>query len=219
MEPAIIPSGPALYQMVRGAIILCGGKSSRMGHDKASLPFGPEPMLQRVVRLVGTAVAAERMVVVAATGQMLPPLAPAVTVARDLRPERGPLEALAAGLRVLAGRAEAVYATACDVPFLVPAFVERMFDLLGECDIAVPRDGQFHHPLAAVYRVGVLPRIERLLAEDRLRPRFLFDQVATREVDVAELRAVDPRLETLRNLNHPAEYQAALAAAGFAAPE
>ena len=43
-------------QMRRGAIILCGGKSSRMGRDKATLPFGPELMLQRVVRLIGEVV-------------------------------------------------------------------------------------------------------------------------------------------------------------------
>jgi molybdopterin-guanine dinucleotide biosynthesis protein A len=201
--------------MLKGAIILCGGKSSRMGRDKATLPFGPELMLQRVVRLVSEVVEVENIVVVAAPEQALPPLPAAVGVARDLHKERGPLEGLAAGLRQLSGRVDAAYATACDVPLLAPSFVARMFELLGNHDIAVPRDGEHHHPLAAVYRSTVLPHVERLLSADRLRPRFLFDEGKTREVDVEELRLVDPQLATLQNLNHPADYQAALAAAGF----
>ena len=204
--------------MNQGAIILCGGRSSRMGRDKATLPFGPEGMLQRVVRLVSEVVELRNIMVVAAPGQVLPELPPEVRITRDERQNRGPLEGLAAGLRVLGAGVEAVYATSCDVPLLVPQFVARMFELLGEHDIAVPRDGEHHHPLAAVYRTTVLPHIQRLLDADRLRPRFLFDVVPTREVAVDELRAIDPGLSTLANLNRPEDYLAALSAAGFPAP-
>lgn len=202
--------------MRRGAIILCGGKSSRMGRDKATLPFGPEVMLQRVVRLLSEVVELGNLVVVAAPDQSLPLLPAGVTVTYDERPERGPLEGLAAGFRAIADRADVVYATSCDVPLLIPAFVERMFDLLGNDEIAVPRDGEFHHPLAAVYRTSVLAHIEKLLAADRLRPRFLFDELPTLEVPVETLRNVDPQLATLKNLNHPEDYLAALASAGLA---
>ena len=90
-----------------------------------------------------------------------------------------------------------------------------MFEMLKEHDIAVPRDGQHHHPLAAVYRTSVLDHVQQLLGADRLRPRFLFDEVNTREVLVDELRSVDPELATLENLNHPEDYLSALATAGF----
>lgn len=204
--------------MQKGAIILCGGKSSRMGRDKATLPFGPELMLHRVVRLVSEVVDPSRMVIVAAPGQVLPELPTVVAIAHDERPDRGPLEGLAAGLRAIVGKADAVYATSCDVPLLQPAFVARMFELLGDHEIAVPRDGSFHHPLAAVYRTTVLTHVERLLAADRLRPRFLFDEADTIEIPVDELRAVDPQLSTLENLNHPESYRAALATVGFTEP-
>ena len=211
-------------------MILCGGRSSRMRLDKATLPFGPEQMLQRVVRLVAPLV--ESITVVAAVDQVLPDLPDSVTIARDRRPGLGPLEGLAAGLSSIkdrigedseADRIEAVYATSCDVPLLVPAFVSRMFDLLGDpdidrYDIVVPRDGKFHHPLAAVYRTSVLPQVEQLLAEERMRPVFLFDAVKTRKVPVDELRDVDPDLLTLENLNQPEDYLAALRRAGFDAP-
>jgi hypothetical protein len=73
-----------------GGIVLCGGRSSRMGVPKLSLPFGPELMLQRVVRLLSTVV--DPIIVVAAPGQELPPLDPSVAIIRDRREARGPLE-------------------------------------------------------------------------------------------------------------------------------
>jgi molybdenum cofactor guanylyltransferase len=198
-----------------GAIVLCGGRSTRMGRDKATLPFGPEVLLQRVVRLLSDVVEARDIVVVAAVGQALPELPADVIFAQDQHPQRGPLEGLAAGLHVVPNRIDAVYVTSCDVPLLEPAFVRRMLDLLEDHDIAVPRDGEHHHPLAAVYRPSVLPAVQRLLAADRLRPRFLFDEVPTREVPVDDLRDVDPELRTLLNLNRPEDYAAALRLAGL----
>lgn len=184
-----------------------------MGLPKATLPMGDEAMLQRVVRLVRPLV--EVVCVVAATDQELPVLPPEVLLAYDRRPERGPLEGLAAGLAALGGQVDAAYVTSCDVPLLVPAFVERMFDLLEQNDIAVPVDGRFHHPLAAVYRTSVLGEIERLLAADRLRPVYLFENAPTRHVPVDELRDVDPDLDSLENLNHPEGYFSALRRAGL----
>ncbi len=186
-----------------------------MGLPKATLPFGDELMLQRVVRLLSTVVSP--IAVVAAPGQELPPLTGEVMVARDEREGRGPLQGLLAGLTALAPYCDAAYATGCDVPLLVPAVVQTMIARLGEREIAVPVEGQFHHPLAAVYRTRVVPFIAELLAAGQLRPVFLFDRVATCRVPVGELTAVDPGLETLKNLNRPGDYLAALAEEGLAA--
>lgn len=202
--------------MNSGGIILCGGHSSRMGRSKADLPFGPELMLQRVVRLLGQVVGS--LVVVAAAQQDLPPLSPQVRVVRDRRENRGPLEGLCAGLEALQDRVEAAYATSCDVPLLVPEFVQMMLRRLDDHQVAVPVDGEFHHPLAAVYRTDVLPEIQSLLAADQLRPRFLFERVRTCRVPVEELRAADPDLQTLANLNTPADYFAAARRAGWEVP-
>lgn len=194
----------------KGAIILCGGKSSRMGRDKATLPFGPELMLQRVVRLLSEVVDSSSIIVVSAEGQILPPLPPEIRVVHDEAPGRGPLEGLAAGLKAVPNHIEAVYATSCDVPLMATEFVRAMFDYLGNHEIAVPVEGQFHHPLAAVYRPRVLPVVKQLLAANNLRPRFLFDEVSTIEVEVESLREFDPTLSTLMNLNRPEDYEAAL---------
>jgi molybdenum cofactor guanylyltransferase len=191
-------------------IVLCGGQSSRMGRPKAWLPFGGELMLPRVVRLLQEAV--EPVVVVAAPGQDVPPLPAEVEVVRDEERGRGPLQGLAAGLEALRGSAEAAYLSSCDVPFLRPAFVRRLIELLRDHAICVPRVGDYHHPLAAVYRLEVVESVRQLLAADRLRPFFLFEAVFTRVVEAAELADVDPTFQTLCNLNTPEDYAAALRA-------
>jgi molybdopterin-guanine dinucleotide biosynthesis protein A len=191
-----------------GGIILCGGRSSRMGQPKAWLPVAGELMLARVVRILGEVVAPR--VVVAAPGQDLPPLPAGIEVVSDEMEGRGPLQGLAAGLAALQGRADAAYLSSCDVPFLLPRFVGRMIELLGDRSACVPFADGFHHPLAAVYRVGVLDAVRELLAAGQLRPTFLFDVVPTRIVGASELTDVDPVLRSLRNVNTPEDYEAAL---------
>jgi molybdopterin-guanine dinucleotide biosynthesis protein A len=191
-----------------GGIVLCGGQSKRMGQPKAWLPFAGETMLGRVVRLLGEVI--DPLVVVAAPDQDVPPLPAGVAVVRDEEKGRGPLQGLAAGLAALRGRADAAYLSSCDVPFLRPAFVRRLIDLLGDAAVCVPRVGDYHHPLAAVYRLEVAEAVTKLLAAGRLRPFFLFEVVPTRVVEAAELANVDTTFQTLRNLNTPEDYEAAV---------
>ena len=199
-----------------GGIVLCGGRSSRMGKPKAWLPFGDELMLPRVVRLVRAAV--DSVVVVAAPGQDVPPLPAGVRVVRDEAEGKGPLGGLAAGLAALEGPADAAYLSSCDVPLLKPEFVRAMFDILTKpkcggpraIDASAPRTGGRLHPLAAAYRVGVLPRVREMLAADRLRMTDLLDAITTVVIDAENLAGIDPDLRSLRNVNTPDEYAAAL---------
>jgi molybdopterin-guanine dinucleotide biosynthesis protein A len=195
-----------------GGIVLCGGKSTRMGSSKAFLPFGAETMLQRVIRILSQVVGP--IVVVAAVDQELPALPGDVMVTRDEREGRGPLEGLRAGLKALPAGVDTAYVTSCDVPLLVPGFVSQMLDLVSDYDIAVMEIDGFTHPLSAVYRRSTLPYIEDLLANDRLRPVFLFDAMKTRRVRPEEMKA-DPDLRTLRNLNTREDYERAVVEAGF----
>jgi molybdenum cofactor guanylyltransferase len=195
-----------------GGIILCGGQSTRMGTPKALLPFGPETMLQRVVRIAHQVVSP--IVVVAADDQPLPELPAAVIVTRDEQPLRGPLEALRAGLKALPSGIDCAYVTSCDVPLLETGFIRQMLEFANGHDIAVVEIGGFAHPLSAVYRRTVLPVVETLLASNRLRPAFLFELVHTRRVGPEQITA-DPELRTLRNLNTRDDYERALADAGL----
>jgi molybdenum cofactor guanylyltransferase len=201
-----------MKEMVEAGIVLCGGKSTRMGSSKALLPFGSETMLQRVVRLLGEVVGP--IVVVAAVDQELPALPRDVIVTRDEHEARGPLEGLRAGLKALPPDVDSAYVTSCDVPLLVPLFVRQMLDLSSGYDVAVMEIDGFTHPLSAVYRRTTLPFVEDLLAQDRLRPAFLFEAVKTRRVQPEEMTA-DPELRTLRNLNTRDDYERALVEAGL----
>jgi molybdenum cofactor guanylyltransferase len=207
-----MPEVSSVANRAAGGIVLCGGKSSRMGTSKALLPFGPETMLQRVVRLLSEVVAP--IVVVAASDQELPGLPADVIVTRDEQQGRGPLEGLRAGLKALPAGVDAAYVTSCDVPLLEIGFVRQMLDLASNHDIAVMEIDGFTHPLSAIYRRATLPDVENLLAQDRLRPAFLFDAVKTRRVRPDEITA-DPNLRTLRNLNTREDYERALADAGL----
>jgi molybdopterin-guanine dinucleotide biosynthesis protein A len=184
-----------------------------MGTAKTLLAFGPETMLQRVVRLLGEVVSP--IVVVAAQDQALPTLPPTVLVVRDEHPEQGPLEGLRRGLTALPRECEAAFVSGCDVPLLKPAFVQQMIDLLEGHSAAVPESDGWLHPLSAVYRRNVLPQVEHLISAGRKGPIDLFDLVKTRRVQPRELSSVDPDLQSLQNVNRPEDYQAALQAAGF----
>jgi molybdopterin-guanine dinucleotide biosynthesis protein A len=184
-----------------------------MGTSKALLPFGPETMLQRVVRILAGVVSP--IVVVAAPNQELPDLPYDVIVTRDEREGRGPLEGLRAGLKALPSPIDAAYVTSCDVPLLVAGFVNEMLTFARGYDVAVMEIDGFTHPLSAIYRRSTIPHIEHLLAHDRLRPVYLFDRVKTRRVRPEEI-TTDPDLQTLRNLNTREDYVAALSAAGLA---
>ena len=198
--------------MTVGGIVLCGGQSSRMGTPKAWLPIHGEFMLPRVVRILSDVVGP--VVVVAAPGQDVPPLPAEVAVVRDEIAGRGPLAGLAAGLGALAGRVDAVYLSACDVPLLNAAFVRRVTALLGDAAAAVPFIDNRFHPLAAVYRSAVLPHVHTMLAANQLRLTDLFDRINVRVIVPDELTAADPQLHSLRNVNTPDEYEAAVRAAG-----
>jgi molybdopterin-guanine dinucleotide biosynthesis protein A len=184
-----------------------------MGRPKAMLPFGDELLLPRVARILSDVVSP--IVVVAAPEQEVPSLPEGVRVVRDEQEYLGPLAGIGVGLAALAGEAEAAYCSGCDVPLLRPAFVRAMIAALGKHELAVPKEGDFHHPLAGVYRTSLVERISGLVAAGRLRPLFLIESSRAAIVDVESLRSVDPRLDSLRNMNRPEEYAAALRDAGL----
>jgi len=206
-----------------GAIVLCGGRSSRMGSPKAWLDFAGETLLARVVRIASRV--CSPVIVVAAPDQDIPPLPPDVAIAHDPVEGRGPLQGISVGLQALRASegpdgANAAFVTSTDAPFLEPALIARLAALRAGADITVPRtDGHFH-PLTAIYACTCLPHIEALLAADRLRPFFLFERVRTAICDAAmlladsDLAGADPTLRSFDNLNTPDDYARALSSLG-----
>ena len=141
-------------------------------------------------------------------------------VVDDPRDGRGPVQGIAAGLAALDGRADAAFISSTDLPFLHPAFIRRMLRALderAETDVALPVAQGYQQPLAAAYRVRLAATAERLVQEDRLRPAFLFDRCVVERLDDVALKAdaliaaLDPDLDSVLNVNTPADYQKARA--------
>ena len=88
-------------------------------------------------------------------------------------------------------------------------------------DVGMPDVDGFPHPLAACYRVSILSAVRGLIDSNRLRPIYLADTCATRFLNLLDFGDVDPTLQSLRNVNTPEEYEAALrdAAQAPAGPE
>ncbi|SRR5581483_813221 len=186
------------------AIILAGGKSSRMGRPKALLSFDGEPLIAHVVRKLAQIF--PEIVVVAAPDQELPPL-PA-TVARDEVAYRGPVSGIYHGLAAAAR--EICFVTSCDAPFLNPALIAHLLAQIADSDVVVPFWEERFQPLHAVYRAGVAPLLRAQLERGELRPIFLFDKVRTRKILEDEIRRFDPDGLSLLNMNAPADYETAL---------
>ena len=193
--------------MTLGGIILCGGQSARMGQPKAWLPFGGELLLPRVLRLLRTV--AHPVLIVAAPGQSLPPLPDATEVVWDTVPQEGPLRGLATGLVALLGRCDAVFVTACDSPFLQPAFVRKLGETLDDWDAVIPVSEGQPHPLTACYRITTLPHALALLTQGKRRMHDFLARLSTRQVTAESWQDVDPQGLSLSNVNTPEEYERA----------
>jgi molybdopterin-guanine dinucleotide biosynthesis protein A len=212
----------------RGAVVLCGGGSRRMGRDKAWLPFGEETMLQRVVRLAGEVAPMSNIVVIASAEQELPELPGEVRIIRDSMYDQGPLPAVIAGLRALLPTADAALVASCDAPLLNPRAAAYLFDQLAgprradndeQPDAVVPSEPTRMYPLFGVYLTSCSAALDVAMGINQLKGHGASlhgalnaeDCVNVLRLPIDELRLIDPELHSLLNCNTPEDYQAALA--------
>ena len=182
-------------------IILAGGRSRRLGRDKAVEPFGGQPLIRRVIERVAP-LADEIVVVVADTarGQALP-LDAEHRVAVDIYPEGGSLGGIFSGLS--AANTDWGLVVACDMPFLNVPLLEYMLGQRNGCDAVVPQPGAFPEPTHALYSRACLPHIEARLQANDLKISGFFEEVRVRYVDEGEVRQFDPELLSFFNVNSP----------------
>ena len=189
-----------------------------MGTAKAALEWHGSTLLRRTVGILARATDGP-VVVVRAPGQELPALPPETEVVEDPHEGLGPVQGLAAGLAAVADRAEVAFVSSTDMPFLHPAFVRRVLRAARQdgVDVGLPVARGYPQPLAASYRVALGPVAAKLVAEERLRPAFLFEECVVGRLDENALltdpvlAALDPRLDSVVNVNEPGDYQAARA--------
>jgi len=189
-----------------------------MGTSKAALEWHGSTLLYRTAALVSRTVDGP-VVVVAAPGQQLPELPTVVQVVEDPVEGLGPMRGLATGLSAVADLAPAAFVCSTDMPFLHPAFINRVLDELAltDTDVVLPTARGFRQPLAAVYRTALAGLITNFALNGELRLSMLFEHCRVRRIADEELLAdavlarFDANLESVINLNTPDEYDTARA--------
>jgi molybdopterin-guanine dinucleotide biosynthesis protein A len=182
---------------------MAGGKSKRMGQDKAWIELDGEPLVKRVADVLAE-VADEVLIV--ANDPKYERLG--LRVVRDRWPNGGALGGIATG--VGAATHDTVLVAACDMPFLSADVWRLLLGHAGEADVVIPKVGGEFETLHALYAKACVPHMARAIAENRLRVISFFDAVTVKAIEEPELRAVDPTLRAFTNVNTPEELATAL---------
>lgn len=185
------------------AFILAGGKSSRMGADKAFVTLNGRTLLQRALDITRSVTPIVRIVGVP---QKFTPFAPVV---EDIFPGCGPLAGIHAALR--ASDEELNFILAVDLPFVPPALLHFLIARAqnSSCTLTVPRIGERWQPLCAVYRRSFADLAEPALRSSHYRIDNLFAETRIQIVAEDELQSAGFSTQLFRNLNTPEELAAA----------
>jgi molybdopterin-guanine dinucleotide biosynthesis protein A len=182
------------------AFLLAGGRSSRMGRDKALLPVDGLTFLERVARAASPV--ARTITVIGREGSFA-----GYRALPDLRPGLGPLAAIETALS--SATTPAALVVACDLPLVSTALLELLLDVAAaETEsIVVPEDAAGRpSPLCALYPRASRGTAARLLDEGERRPRALLAAYPTRVVRFAEYRHLPRAERLLENVNTPGDY-------------
>jgi molybdopterin-guanine dinucleotide biosynthesis protein A len=187
------------------AAIMAGGKSRRMGQDKAWIELDGEPLIKRVADVLAQ-VADE--VIVVANDPKYETLG--LRVVHDRFPEGGALGGIATG--VSAATHDRVLVAACDMPFLSVEVWRVLLDHRYEADVVIPKIAGELETLHALYTKACVAPMERALAAGKMRVISFFDEVRVQPIEERELRVADPTLRSFTNVNTPEELATALRA-------
>ncbi len=188
-------------------VILAGGRSRRMGENKATMMFGGEPLLSRVARRLSPAV--DDLLVIGP--QSLAPLAPRARVIEDALPAIGPLGGLYTALT--ATTSAHIFLVACDMPFICPGLVQAMLAFArtrGDADVVALEANGRVQPLHAVYSRACLPAVERALKSSDHSLHTLLTHLDHVAIDAEIVRREDPAGLSAFNVNTPDDWQSAL---------
>lgn len=188
--------------------VLAGGKSSRMGRNKALLDVGGKPIIQRVTEALTQA--ADRVAVISNAPEDYAFLG--VPIVEDRVAGIGPLGGLHAAL--IAARSEVCLVVACDLPLIRPELLRMLAAEVAGQDAAVPCTEEGCHPLCAAYARTGLPAAEAQIRDGNYRVLGFLRQVRTRWVGPEVWSRADPEGLSFVNVNTPDAYEKARALLG-----
>jgi molybdopterin-guanine dinucleotide biosynthesis protein A len=182
-------------------IILVGGKSQRMGKNKAFMDSGGVPLFERVYRIFREIFS--EIIIVA--NDVLPFEKYEATLRTDIILDKGALGGLYTGL--LHSSNYHAFCSACDMPFLNPRVIKYMGEERDGYDVIVPKTHDGLHPLHAIYSKRCLNPMRQLLDRNDLKIVNFFHQVRVRYIEEMELREFDPHMRSVINVNTEEEME------------
>ena len=186
--------------------ITAGGKSSRMGVDKAWLEIGGRPLISRVISALEPVVSQISIIANSGGYEHL-----GYPVFGDRRPNIGPLEAIATALSHASK--PRVLLVSCDMPFLTSEFLKYLVDFPDKSPIIVPEDcKKMLEPLCAIYSIKVLKTVERQIIRGHRKVSDLFEEVPTRRIRFEQFAHLGNSKMLFENINTPADYERAIKA-------
>lgn len=177
--------------------VLAGGKSSRMGTDKALLRLGSKTIIERVVEVIG--LVCDPVILVTNSPSSYSFLG--LEIVGDLLPGRGALGGLHSAL--FFSPTPRALVVGCDMPLLNTDLLRYLATRSERWEVVVPRVGQWLEPLHAIYSKSCLRPAEQLLLAGGRRITEFYPRVRVLEVTEEELRRMDPELRSLVNVNTP----------------
>uniref|UniRef100_C6E0Q4 Probable molybdenum cofactor guanylyltransferase n=1 Tax=Geobacter sp. (strain M21) TaxID=443144 RepID=C6E0Q4_GEOSM len=181
-------------------VILAGGASSRMGSNKALLPYRGGRFIESIHRLLAELF--DDVLLVTNTPEQYDFL-PCRKQA-DFYPGVGTLAGLHAGLQQ--SHTPYIFAVACDMPYLNPELIVMLAGCRDRGDVVIPHGGKGAEPLHALYGKGCLKAMERSLDAGQRRIVSFFPEVRVWDVTPVEVAAIDPNFDSFKNINTPDDY-------------
>jgi molybdopterin-guanine dinucleotide biosynthesis protein A len=180
-------------------IILCGGKSSRMGENKAFIQIDGIPIIQRTYLLFKT-LFSEIIIVTNETESFMNFEA---KIHRDLIPDRGALGGLYSG--IFYASSPHAFCVACDMPFLKGPVIQYILNQIEDQDVIVPKTKDGLQPLHAIYSKNCLGPIRTTMDQAKYKITDFYPRVNVKMIEENEFRSLDPTMESFINVNTPAE--------------
>ncbi len=195
-------------------IILAGGKSIRLGHDKILEKVGNASLLEQVISRLDSLT--RDIIIVTAEERTFLPLAghPKIRITSDIIPGQGSLGGIYTGLV----RSDTFYnlVVAADMPFLNEPLLKYMIEVADGFDFVLPRVRSYYEPLHAIYSRNCIAPIEAIFQRGRKVIIDLFDHVKVRFIEAEEIERFDPEHLSFFNVNTKEDLERARRIAGGA---
>jgi molybdopterin-guanine dinucleotide biosynthesis protein A len=207
----VVVQAPGLSRTGRAdatGFVVAGGKSRRMGRDKALLPWNGATLLDHAVARLGAVCASVR--VLSGTERRYEDRG--LSVETDVLPDAGPLGGIYTGLLGM-GAGTGLF-LGVDLPCVTVDLLRRLLDLSAGHDAVIPISARGPEPLCAVYRSTCLEPIRRRLAAGDLKVTSFWPDADVLQAGAGRLSDLGPLDTMFRNVNSPADYESARAQAG-----